>query len=190
MNFRFGKRRANFGKPGLNFRNDKTKNERLRWLAVPIEHKISLKEMDMVAPFNKGSLSAALYDKDGNRNSYVLPSIAIDRNPETISVSFFDNPDAIAIEIEGSKVTNIYILAGETKNEIFLKYKIKFDLPSDRDKRNRLINCMGEEIQISLKNKQQEAFAEDAPEDDAQEDMDSSGKEKVKKGADAEASIQ
>lgn len=185
MNFKFGKRKAQFGKPNFNYKNDKVKNERLRWLAVPIEHKITLKEADMVAPFNKGSLSGLMYDKDGNRNSHVVLEIPIDRNPETLVIQFFDNPDGAAIEIEGAKATNIKIVAGDTKTEVRLKYKLKFDLPSDRDKRSRLINCMGEEIHLSLKNAQQEAFAEpETDDDDTQADLDKADKaEKEKKAA-------
>jgi hypothetical protein len=176
MNFKFGKRKAQFGKPNFNYKNEKTKNERLRWLTVPIEHKITLKEFDMVAPLNVGTLSSVLYDKAGNRNSHVVLEIPIDRNPETLAISFFDNPDAVAIEIEGAKATNIKVIAGDTKTEIVLKYKLKFDLPTDRDKRSRLINCMGEEIHLSLKNQQQEAFVENDGDDDAQADLDKNEK--------------
>lgn len=191
MNFKFGKRKAQFGKPNFNYK-DKTKAERLRWLTAPITHKISLKELDMIVPLNKGKISEVLYDKEGHRNTHVLPVIHVDRAPESIAVQFFDRPDAAGIEIEGGKITNITILAGETKTEISIKYKVKFDLPSDRDLRSRLINCMGEEIQISLKNTQQEAFAEDEPEDDeAQADLEKNEKaakakaEKDKKGGEA-----
>lgn len=192
MNFKFGKRKAKFGKPNFNYK-DKTKAERLRWLTVPIDHKISLKELDMIIPLNKGKISDVFYDKDGHRNTHVLPSIPVDRSPESIAVQLFDRPDAAGIEIEGGKVTNITVLAGDTKNEISLKYKIKFDLPSDRDLRSRLINCMGEDIQISLKNTQAEAFAEDEPEDDeAQADLDKPAKkaEKEKAGATPPTSVQ
>lgn len=179
MNFKFGKRKAEFGKPNFNYK-DKTKAERLRWLTVPIKHKISLKELDMTIPFNKGTISSMLYDKEGHRNTHVLPILHVDRNPESIAISLFDRPDAAGIEILGGKVTNILALAGETKSEVYLKYKIKFDLPSDRDLRSRLINCMGEEIQISMKNTQAEAFAEeDDDEDDGQTDLDQKGKEKA-----------
>lgn len=191
MNFKFSKRKAQFGKPNFNYK-DKKKDERLRWLTVPISHKISLNELDMIVPLNKGKISEMLYDKEGHRNTHVLPVIHVDRSPETISVSLFDRPDASGIEIEGGKVTNILVLAGDTKTEISIKYKVKFDLPSDRDLRSRLINCMGEEIQIALKNKQQEAFVEDEPEDDSQADLtkkDKPGKDKAAAGATPPASV-
>lgn len=182
MNFKFGKRKAQFGKPNFNYKNQKEKNERLRWLTIPIEHKITLKEVDMVVPLNKGKISDVLYDKDGNRNTHVLTELPVDRNPETMEASFFDTPDATPIVIENGKATNIKLLFGDTKNEISIKYKLKLDLPSDRDKRNRLINCMGEEIHLAAKNKQQEAFSEPEPdEDETQADLDKAEKaEKVK----------
>lgn len=190
MNFKFSKRKAQFGKPNFNYK-DKKKDERLRWLTVPISHKISLNELDMIIPLNKGKISEMLYDKDGHRNTHVLPVIHVDRSPETISVSLFDRPDAAGIEIEGGKVTNILVLAGDTKTEISIKYKVKFDLPSDRDLRSRLINCMGEEIQIALKNKQAEAFVDDEPEDDSQADLTKpkDKKDKTAAGATPPASV-
>jgi hypothetical protein len=177
MNFKFPKRKAQFGKPNFNYKNQKEKNERLRWMTIPIEHKVTLKETDMVVPFNKGKLSDLLYDKDGNRNTHALVEIPVDRNPETIEASFYDTPDATPIVIENGKATNIKICAGETKTEIVIKYKLKLDLPTDRDKRSRLINCMGEEIHIGVKNKQQEAFAEDEPDEaETQADLDKNEK--------------
>jgi hypothetical protein len=120
----------------------------------------------------------------------------VDRNPETMEASFYDTPDATPIVIENGKATNIKLILGDTKNEISIKYKLKLDLPTDRDKRSRLINCMGEEIHLGLKNKQQEAFADPEPdEDEAQADLDKGEKalkakaEKEKKGGEA-ASIQ
>jgi hypothetical protein len=198
MNFKFPKRKAQFGKPNFNYKNA-ANNERLRWMTVPIEHKITLKEADMVVPFNKGKLSELLYDKDGNRNTHVLLEIPVDRNPETIEASFYDTPDANPIVIEGGKATNIKLLAGDTKTEIVLKYKLKLDLPTDRDKRSRLINCMGEEIHIGVKNKQAEAFADPEPDaDETQADLDKNEKalaakkaaEKDKGGKGEAASIQ
>ena len=183
MNFKFPKRKAQFGKPNFNYKNLANK-DRLRWITVPIEHKVTLKEVDMILPLNKGKMSDVLYDKDGNRNTHVLPVIPVDRSPETIAISFFDRPDADGIDIENGKVTNLSILAGDTKHEVELKYKLKFDLPGDRDLRSRLINCMGEEIQISLKNKQQEAFAEAEPdEDEAQQDLTKGEKARAEKAA-------
>jgi hypothetical protein len=196
MNFKFPKRKAQFGKPNFNYKNQKEKNERLRWMTVPIEHKVTLKEADMIVPLNKGKISDVLYDKDGNRNTHVLTEINVDRNPETMEASFYDTPDATPIVIENGKATNIKLILGDTKNEISIKYKLKLDLPTDRDKRSRLINCMGEEIHLGLKNKQQEAFADPEPdEDEAQADLDKGEKalkakaEKEKKGGEA-ASIQ
>lgn len=188
MNFKFGKRKAQFGKPNFNYKNEKAKNERLRWLTVPIEHKVTLKEVDMIVPLNKGKVSDFLYDKDGNRNTHALTEMPVDRSPETLAVSFFDTPDSSGIEIEEGRATNIKLKFGDTKNEIVVKYKLKLDLPGDRDKRSRLINCMGEEIQLSLKNKQQEAFADPEPdEDETQVDLDKAEKaEKTAKAAKAE----
>jgi hypothetical protein len=182
MNYKFPKRKARFGKPNFNYKNV-AQNERLRWMTVPIEHKVTLKEVDMVVPLVKGKLSDILYDKDGNRNSHVLTELPVDRDPETLVASFFDTPDATPIEIENGKATNIKLLFGDTKNEITIKYKLKLDLPGDRDKRNRLINCMGEEIHLAVKNKQQEAFSEPEPaEDETQADLD-----KAEKAAKAKA---
>lgn len=177
MNFKFPKRKAQFGKPNFNYKNQKEKNERLRWMTIPIEHKVTLKEADMIVPLNKGKISDALYDKDGNRNTHVLTEIAVDRNPETMEASFYDTPDATPIVIENGKATNIKLLLGDTKNEISIKYKLKLDLPTDRDKRSRLINCMGEEIHLGVKNKQQEAFADPEPDaDETQADLEKNEK--------------
>lgn len=183
MNFKFGKRKCQFGKPNFNYKNA-ANNERLRWMTVPIEHKVTLKEVDMVIPFNRGKLSELLFDKDGNRNTHVLVEIPVDRNPETIEASFYDTPDATPIVIENGKATNIRILAGDSKHEITIKYKLKLDLPGDRDKRSRLINCMGEEIHIGVRNKQQEAFAEPEPDaDEAQADLTKGEKARAEKAS-------
>ena len=187
MNFKFGKRKAQFGKPNFNYKNEKAKNERQRWLTVPIEHKVTLKEVDMIVPLNKGKISDVLYDKDGNRNTHALTEMPVDRSPETLAVAFFDTPDASGIEIESGRATNIKLLFGDTKEEIRVKYKLKLDLPGDRDKRSRLINCMGEEIHLSLKNKQQEAFSDPEPdEDEAQADLDKAEKAEKARVAKAE----
>ena len=78
------------------------------------------------------------------------------------------------------------------------KYKLKLDLPGDRDLRSRLINCMGEEIQLALKNKQSEAFAEPEPDEtETQQDLekaekaarDKAAKEKPAKGAKDTATV-
>lgn len=181
MNFKFPKRKAQFGKPNFNYKNLANK-ERLRWMIVPIEHKVTLKEVDMIVPLNRGKLSEVLYDKDGNRNTHVLTEMPVDRTPETLMASFFDTPDATPIEIENGKATNVKLLFGDTKHEILIKYKLRLDLPGDRDKRSRLINCMGEEIHLGLKNKQQEAFSEPEPdEDEAQADLDKAEKAAAKK---------
>jgi hypothetical protein len=191
MNFKFPKRKAQFGKPNFNYKNQKEKNERLRWMTVPIEHKVTLKEVDMIVPLNKGKLSDVLYDKDGNRNTHVLTELPVDRDPETLLASFYDTPDATPIEIENGKATNIKLLFGDTKNEIVIKYKLKLDLPGDRDKRSRLINCMGEEIHLGLKNKQQEAFAEPEPdEDEAQQDLAKGEKAVAAKKAEKEKKVE
>lgn len=182
MNFKFPKRKAQFGKPNFNYKN-MAQNERRRWMTVPMEHKVTLKEVDMIVPLVKGKLSDILYDKDGNRNSHVLTEMPVDRSPETIETSFFDTPDATPIVIENGKATNIKLIFGDTKNEISIKYKLKMDLPSDKAQRSRLIDCMGEEIHMALKNKQQEAFAEPEPDaDEAQADLD-----KAEKAAKAKA---
>jgi hypothetical protein len=191
MNFKFPKRKAQFGKPNFNYKNQTEKNARLRWMTVPIEHKVTLKEVDMIVPLNKGKLSDVLYDKDGNRNTHVLTELPVDRDPETLLASFYDTPDATPIEIENGKATNIKLLFGDTKNEIVIKYKLKLDLPGDRDKRSRLINCMGEEIHLGLKNKQQEAFAEPEPdEDEAQQDLAKGEKAVAAKKAEKEKKVE
>jgi hypothetical protein len=185
MNYKFGKRKAQFGKPNFNYKN--VASERQRWMTVPIEHKVTLKEVDMIVPLNKGKLSEILYGKDGKRNSHVLTELPVDRTPETLLASFFDTPDATPIEIENGKATNIKLLFGDTKDEITIKYKLKLDLPTDRDKRSRLINCMGEEIHLGVKNKQQEAFAEEEPDEaEAQQDL-AKGEKAVKAKADKKA---
>lgn len=196
MNFKFPKRKAQFGKPNFNYKNQKEKNERLRWLTVPIEHKVTLKEADMIVPLNKGKISDVLYDKDGNRNTHAITELPVDRSPETLVASFYDTPDATPIDIENGKATNIKLMLGDTKNEISIKYKLKLDLPGDRDKRSRLINCMGEEIHLGVKNKQAEAFAEPEPdEDETQQDLDKAekavkAKAEKEKGTPATASVQ
>lgn len=180
MNFKFPKRKTQFGKPNFNYKNQKKSADRLRFLKQPVHHKISLKELDMLAPVvdDGVKLSEMLYDKKGNLRVHVIPEIHIDRLPESLAVAIFDNPNSNEIELENGSAEDIRVFCGQTLSEISVKYKIRVDLPSDRDKRSRILNCMGEEIQMSVKNKAQELFQDDDDDDD-QEDLDKDGKAKA-----------
>lgn len=190
MNFKFGKRKAQFGKPNFNYKNDKKTTDRLRWLKQPVKHKVTLKELDMLIPVEEGRVKTSefLYDKKGTRSVHVLPEIPIDRFPESLSFSIFDNPNAGSIDLEGATGEALVLFLGDSAQEISIAYKLKFDLPSDQARRSRLLNCMGEEVQFSVKNTKQELF-DDPDEDDSQADLDKDGKAKAA-GAEPPASVQ
>lgn len=184
MDFKFTKRKAEFGK--FNLRDEFHGNQKQKAVDVPVIHRTNAKEMDMLVPFQDGKLSEKFFDKKGNRLTNVVTGFAVERKPEHISISLWDNPDGKPIEIADAKVKGIYLTLGETIGESTVEYKLQFDLPKDRDGRHRLINCMGEKVDFSCKNTQEELFKEDGKEDD-QEDLDKAGKEKAAKGDDAAA---
>lgn len=156
MKFDFSKRSCVIGK--INLRNEFHGEDRVIAMDIPLAFAITFEELDMVVPCQDVKLSKILFDSKKRLVTHLLSPISVHRKPEHISVTVYDKQlreKDTSLKFEDVTIKDIKV---DLEDGEKLTLRCKAQLRPSPDKRERLIDVMGESRNFECFSAQPELF--------------------------------
>lgn len=169
MNFKFPKRNATFGDA---FKNRPKKEGGEKTITLKVSHSVSPKELDMLIPVATDEsvlVSHFLFGEDKKKpalQTYVMFPLQVNRHPEAIEVTIFDQKTPL--KFDKVDVTDIIIDIDEDGKKMTASYNLQIHPGKSLQRISEYIE--GNTIGYSCVNTQEELFGEEAEEREEPED--------------------